>query len=89
MPEGQPSTTVLPLESRHVCGVKLNFHIHNYGRKMMVLFILSVVMVAGSDHKFHCKPNVGDLPALKCHTSLATQKLMQDGKRASTGSSAL
>jgi hypothetical protein len=56
---GRGSTTVLPLESKHVCGVKLNFCIHNYGKEDG--FIHLVCGYGARDHTFHCKPNTGDL----------------------------
>jgi hypothetical protein len=81
------NTTILPIESYHVCPVKLNLKVEKYG--MVDGYIHLVCGYGNRNHTHHCRPHDGDLPALKRHTSAATQKLIKDGKKASTGSSAL
>jgi hypothetical protein len=59
--------------------------LHHYGQEDG--FILLNCDHGGSLYTHHTKPNVGDMPFMKRHFSLATYKLMNDGKIASTGSS--
>jgi hypothetical protein len=81
------SSTSLPVDSTDVCPVKISFQIHKYGQPDGFIF-----MVCGHGscfHSGHCKPNEGDLPVFKRLISKETQKLIQDGREASNGSSAL
>jgi hypothetical protein len=80
--DARGSTMVLPMEPSDVCAVILKFKIHKYGQEDGFIFL-------ASNHLYHFKPDDGDLPALKQNCSLATQKLIKDGKRASTGISSL
>jgi hypothetical protein len=81
------STTVLPADSSTVCPVRLIFKIHHYGQDDGFLFMSCGY--GNSHHQHHLKPNNGDLPAMKRHVPPATQRLIHDGGKASTGSSAL
>ena len=81
------SSTVLPLDSSMLCSVKLTFRIEKYGH--VDGYIHQVTGFGESSHVHHCRPIDGDLPALKRHTSRDVQRLIKDGKSASTGSSAL
>jgi hypothetical protein len=71
------SSTVLPIDGSQFCGVRLSFKIHYYGQEDGFIFLN--YGHGGSLHTHHPKPNVGDLPFMKQHCSLFTQKLNKDG----------
>jgi hypothetical protein len=81
------SSTVLPQHPSLVCSAKLSLRIAKYGQQDG--FIHLVTGFGDSSHVHHSRPNDGDLPALKRHTTEDTQRLIKDGHLASTGSSAL
>jgi hypothetical protein len=81
------TTTQLPSENNSICPVKLNFKIHKYGHPDE--FIFMICGYGNSSHVGHCKPNHGDIPVMKRLLSPETQKLICNGKDASTGSSLL
>jgi hypothetical protein len=81
------SSTVLPVDACQSCGVRLSFKIHHYGQEDGFRFLNCGH--GGSLHTYHPKPNLGDLPFMKRHWSLAMQNLIKDGKTTSTRSSSL
>jgi hypothetical protein len=82
------SSTSQPNENEGLCPVKLSFKIHHSGWPDG--FIFMSCGYGSCLHSGHCKPNDGDIvPVMESLISPETQKLIQNGREASTGSSAL